>query len=104
MSEFQVMAGNDLRTGRVVYLTGDGRWTDEFLQAAQLTEDAGITVAQTRAAEAVAAGLVVDPYLVNVVAGRGGMPSHIRERIRQTGPTCLPDGASVWSSVAQAAV
>lgn len=90
MNEFQVMAGNDLRSGRVVYLAAEGSWTDEFLQASKLSDNGDIAAAEKHAEQAVDTDQVVDPYLVSVVAGRGGMPTHIRERIRQSGPTCLP--------------
>lgn len=87
MSDFQIMASNDLRSGRVVYLTADGDWTDRFLLASRLTNDDEVAAAEERASQAVASDDVVDPYLVNVVDG--DRPAHIRERIRHTGPTCL---------------
>ncbi len=88
MTEFQVMAGNDLRTGRVVYLTADGQWSADFQQAQQLSDDAAVVAAEHRSGVAVEQNLVVDPYLVKVAA-KNTAPSHIRERIRRSGPTCL---------------
>ncbi len=101
MSNFQVMAGNDLRSGRVVYLTADGNWTARFLLASQLTNDEAVAAAEEHASQAVASDHVVDPYLVNVVDD--GKPAHIRERIRRTGPTCLPPPTVDHDSLAAAA-
>lgn len=89
MTEFQVMAGNDLRTGRVVYLAGDGQWSGDFLQALHLNDEAAVLTAEQRSGMAVEENQVVGPYLVKVASGNTA-PSHIRERIRYSGPTCLP--------------
>ena len=88
MSELQVMAANDLRTGRVVYLADSGLWSDDFQQARCLSDDATIKSAELQANVAMHENQVIDPYLVELAAGSAS-PEHIRERIRQSGPTCL---------------
>lgn len=89
MSDFQVMASNDLRTGRVVYMSVDGQWCSDFQLAQELEDDNAIESAEKFAQSAVEHNQVIDPYLVKVIADTT-RPSHIREQIRHSGPTCLP--------------
>lgn len=100
MSEFQVMASNDLRTGRVVYLTADGQWSADFQLAKRLTDESAVGFAEQQSGNAVDGNWVVDPYLVKVIAGTAS-PSHIRERIRRTGPTCLPTSHESGNDISQ---
>lgn len=88
MTGFQVMASNDLRTGRVVYLASDGQWSADFQRALRLSDETAVLSAQQQSGAAVEQNQVIDPYLVKVTADES-VPSHIRERIRRSGPTCL---------------
>ena len=77
----QIVTGNDLRSGEVVFWTGAG-WSTDLAQALVIDEP---TAQQAALARAQGDGLlVVDPYLAAV--GKGG-PVRLRERIRLTGPT-----------------
>ena len=88
MNEYQVMASNDLRSGRVIYLTANG-WSPDFHAATPIEGDVALETAQKRAENAMSDNEVVDAYLVKVL-GDSSQPMHIRERIRHSGPTCLP--------------
>lgn len=96
MNEFQVMASNDLRSGRVVYLTTDG-WSDDLYAATRLNGDSAREAAERRAEQALQENRVIDPYLVQVIDD-GNQPAHIREQIRHSGPTCLPLTARLASN------
>ncbi len=82
----KIVTANDLRNGRVVYLTSDDRWADEFTEAEILTDEADaemrlvFALGQSRA--------VVGPYLADVVrTPEGAAPKHFRETFRATGPS-----------------
>lgn len=90
----QVLTANRLRDGRVVYLTPDGGWSLRLGDALTAAGDsaAGVLAAQGR--QAVAARLVVDPYLIAVADGGGAIrPLRFREAIRAEGPTVPSEGA-----------
>ena len=88
MHEFQVMASNDLRSGRVIYLTANG-WSDDLHTASRLDSETALEAARQRAELALQDNQVIDPYLVQVTED-DYQPTHIREQIRYSGPTCLP--------------
>lgn len=88
MSEFQIMAGNELLSGSVVYLGPDGRWTREYESAFALISDNDYQKAEQQGRQAVLNNELIDPYLVKVAGDAISLPVHIRERIRYTGPTC----------------
>lgn len=72
-------------TGRAVWMTLDGTWSDDVRAAAAFTGE----VAEARLAEALRQeGLVTDPYFMEV-SESGGITGRetIRETIRATGPT-----------------
>ena len=86
----QVISANDLLHGDVVYLDSDGGWT-RALSGAVLVADKDEAEALLREAKA-QPGKVIDPYLLDVAIGPdGATPSHIRERLRDSGPSFRPD-------------
>ena len=86
----QVISANDLLEGDVVYLTATGGWTRVLSDADRIEdkERAAVLLASARAQF----GKVIDPYLLDVIAGPSGVrPAHIRERLRDSGPSFRPD-------------
>lgn len=84
----QVLTGNLLSDGMVVFLGADGSWRNDIktAQLAQSPEDAATLEAE--GAQAAKANLIVDPYLVEVeVTDNGPVPVEFRERRRITGPS-----------------
>ena len=85
----QVVSANDLFDGYVVYLDRHGDWTKSLGDAA---------IAEDKAAAASLLGManvqsdrVVGPYLVDVAKGGDAFrPIHIREKLRDSGPSILP--------------
>ncbi|OED36317.1 hypothetical protein AB833_27205 [Chromatiales bacterium (ex Bugula neritina AB1)] len=90
MDSIQILAGNDLRSGRVVYLQQDGQWGNQYSKARSLVTRADRETAEKLGQTAIAGNRVVDPYFVEIARGSQGAPAHLRERIRCDGPTCLP--------------
>lgn len=85
-SNMQVISANDLLSGDVVYLDASGAWT-RALAGAVLIADGQEADALLREAKA-QPGNVIDPYLIDVTVGPDGpIPSHIRERLRDSGPS-----------------
>jgi hypothetical protein len=86
----QIISANDLLEGDVVYLTAAGGWT-RVLSDADLIEDkerAAVLLAGAKAQS----GKVIDPYLLDVTTGPSGVrPAHIRERLRDSGPSFRAD-------------
>ena len=81
-----IVTGNDLATGDVVWWTGT-EWSRHVSDAVEVGEDADDIMARE-----VAARRVNNPYVVEAEpAERGLLPSHIKEKIRATGPTVRPD-------------
>jgi len=75
----------DVRTGRVVYWTADGRWSHDVAEAAPLTGDAAEAAMTAARAQGT---LIADAYFMEVAAN-GGVAGRetIRETIRAEGPT-----------------
>ncbi|MGZ9033882.1 MAG: DUF2849 domain-containing protein [Rhodospirillales bacterium] len=87
----QVLTANRLCDGVVVFLDGDGRWT-EHIAAARVAEKAD-GEALAKAGEATAAE-VIAPYLIDVtLEADGPRPLRYRERIRAFGPSVHPEFA-----------
>ena len=81
-----ILTGNDLKTGDVVWWTGTG-WSRHVSDAAEIGENAPDIMARERAARA-----VNDCYVVDAEQTENGiLPVHIKERVRATGPTVRPD-------------
>lgn len=88
----QAITGNDLITGRVVYMDADGGWTAHFGQARVDSDEALIERMLACAREAAARGEVVEPYAIDILDGDGTpRPARIRETIRSQGPTVPSD-------------
>jgi hypothetical protein len=88
----QIVTANRLDDGEVVYLADGGAWSDRIaggrLAATKEEGAALLAVAET----AVAARMVVAPYLIDVVV-EDDIPRAVRfkERIRASGPPVRPD-------------
>lgn len=87
----QVATANRLLDGHVVYMGTDGGWSDWIEQSRiVVTKEAGaelMKVAQVSADK----GIVVDPYLVDVVQENGALrPLRYREVLRANGPSIHP--------------
>ena len=83
-----MIVANRLTDGRVVFLADDARWV-ESIQDGLVIESDALRVELLKAAErAVETGIVVDPYLIDVVIEDGRRcPLQLRESIRAFGPT-----------------
>jgi hypothetical protein len=92
----KIFNANDILSGRVVYLTADGGWSERIGDAAiaQSTEDEARL--QTIADAAFEARRVVDVYSVDVTIDGGQVrPLVYRERIRAEGPSVRPYPANL---------
>ena len=93
----QVITGNDLRSGLVVYLAADGGWTTALAEGRVLADEAEAATLLTQAA-ATAARRVVAPYLIDVVSEDGVLrPARFREAIRAAGPPIPSDFTAIPS-------
>ena len=82
----QVVSANKLLEGDVVYFDAKGCWTRD-LRRARLASDEGSSAQLLHDAE-LTPHLVVGPYLVDVELDDDGVhPCHMREVMRETGPT-----------------
>lgn len=81
-----ILTGNDLKSGAVVWWTGVG-WSLDVNDSADVGEHGATIIAREEGAQNVFAAYVVD----GVKAAEGVRPSHIKERIRALGPTVRPD-------------
>ena len=83
----KVLTGNDLKTGDVIWWTGEG-WSRHVDDAV----DVGTSGEEVLATE-VAARRVNVPYAIEATreANGGVRPAHIKDRIRALGPTVRPD-------------
>ena len=90
----KVMTANRLREGHVVYMDTEGDWSASLGDAACAADDAASDALGAQAAQAVRAGRVVGPYLIDVVEVDGAIqPIGTREIIRAAGgPTVIPPG------------
>lgn len=84
----QVLTGNRLSDGRVVFLTPEGGW-DLAIDAARFARTPEEAAELERiGAEATAANVILDTYLVEVTEDSGQpVPVRLRERFRIAGPT-----------------
>lgn len=86
----QIVTGNRLRDGAVIYFTGAGAWSpaiDEALTAEDDKAAALLAAAQAGPAPLPAVGSV----LIEVTREGGHLrPATLRERIRASGPTTGP--------------
>lgn len=82
----KLLTGNDLANGAVIWWTGKG-WSLHVADATDVGEDGERIGAEESAARRVTAAYVVDAEN----GSSGPLPSHIKERIRASGPTVRPD-------------
>lgn len=81
-----VLTGNDLKSGAVVWWTGED-WSVHVDHAVDVGDDADVIAAREEAARRVNA-----PYAIGAARDeRGVRPAHIKDRIRALGPTVRPD-------------
>lgn len=87
----QVVTGNRLHDGAVIFLGEDGGWTSRIEDARVATTEEDAKTLEDLAKAAVTARQVVGPYLIAVVADAGGVkPVRYRERLRAYGPSVHP--------------
>jgi len=82
----KLLTGNDLASGDVIWWTGSG-WSRHVGEAADVGAEGEAILARESAARRVNAGYVIDAE----ATGDGPLPSHIKERIRASGPTVRAD-------------
>ncbi len=97
----QSVTANRLRDGAVVALHDDGAWSTAIAGSAVAPDADAAARLMTLAARAVAAQLVVAPYLIEVAVENGVVaPLVYRERIRAFGPS-IPFPVSRLAAAAQ---
>ena len=83
-----MIVANRLTDGRVVFLAEDARWVESIEDGLLIESDALHVELLEHAERAVESGIVVDPYLIEVVTKDGRRcPLQLRESIRAFGPT-----------------
>jgi hypothetical protein len=95
----QIVTGNRLRDGVVIFLTSAGDWSTN-VDAAEVVRDVeGAARLTATATAAEKARIVVAPYLIEVKAEQGRVqPTQYRERIRAFGPSIAPDAPARLAS------
>ena len=84
----QVLTGNLLGDGMVVFLGPDGSWRNGIDSARLARSEEEAATLEAEGVEAVKASLLVDPYLVEVEETQDGLvPTEFRERRRIAGPS-----------------
>lgn len=81
-----ILTGNDLKTGAVVWWDGEG-WSLHVNEAVAVGEDVDAIIAHEQAARHVNGAYVIEA----AASGEGIRPAHIKERIRALGPTVRLD-------------
>ena len=81
-----LLTGNDLRTGAVVWWTG-ADWSHHVEDAADVAEGGPAIIAVEEGARRVTAAAVI----AATATDDGPRPAHIKDRIRALGPTVRPD-------------
>ena len=83
-----MIVANRLTDGRVVFLADGARWVESIEEGLIIeSETSGVELLE-HAERAVETGIVVDPYLIDVVIEDGRRrPLQLREAIRAFGPT-----------------
>lgn len=92
--EGALVVANSLRTGRTVYLSNTNQWSECVTDARIITDDSTAATLLVNAGTSEVACEVVGPYLIATDAD--GRANHIRELIRQNGPTVLPDSHALY--------
>ena len=84
----KIITGNDLKTGAVIWWTGQD-WSIHVEDAADVADQADAILAREDAACRVYCGYAIDAE--PDPSGRGVRPAHIKDRVRAYGPTVRPD-------------
>lgn len=86
-TKIAVITGNELRTGDVIWWTGEG-WSRHVDEAAAVDHDADGIIARENAKQ-----VVTDTHVIDAFRGEDGAvrPAHIKDRIRALGPTVRLD-------------
>ena len=85
----KALTGNRLTDGEAVFFSR-GHWAPRFADADLFEDDAAALAAEAHAKAQIT--VVVDPYLIEVIASEGGYaPLSFRERVRALGPTNKPE-------------
>jgi hypothetical protein len=99
----EIITGNALGDGRVVFQTASG-WTHDINAAEVLEAKDALEAALARAIKDAAENRVVEPYAIDVTRGPAGiLPARLREKIRADGPTTgnsRPGGAALSGKAA----
>ena len=82
----QLLTGNDLKTGAVIWWTGRG-WSLHVENAADVGDQGEAILAAEDGARRVNGGYIITAE----DSASGPRPSHIKDRIRALGPTVRPD-------------
>tara|TARA_R110000782_G_scaffold78276_4_gene155104 strand:- start:42743 stop:43030 length:288 start_codon:yes stop_codon:yes gene_type:complete len=82
----KLLTGNDLASGDVIWWTGSG-WSRHVGDAADVGDDGDALLAAESEALRVNAAYIIDAEQ----SPSGPLPSHIKERIRASGPTVRAD-------------
>jgi hypothetical protein len=82
----KVITGSDLRTGDVIWWTGEG-WSRHVNDAVEAGEHAEAIIARENAKQIVTDTQVIEATLTD----EGVRPAHIKDRIRALGPTVRLD-------------
>ena len=83
-----MIVANRLTDGRVVFLGEDSRWVESIEDGLIVDSESSRDELLARAERAAESGIVVDPYLIDIVCERGRRrPARLREAIRAFGPT-----------------
>jgi hypothetical protein len=90
--QVSVLTANRLGDGVVVFLDCEGDWVELIGAGAVARTPEEVRALEARGAHDAARNLVVEPYLVEVRDGPGGVtPVRTRERVRVAGPSILGD-------------
>ncbi len=82
----RILTGNDLRSGAVLWWSGDG-WSIHIADAVDAGDEAESIIATESAARR-----VNDAYAIDAEETPDGpRPAHIKDRVRALGPTVRPD-------------
>jgi hypothetical protein len=90
--QISVLTANRLDDGVVVFLDGEGGWSEDIGMALPARTPEEARTLEARGAHDAARNLIVEPYLVEVSEAVGGLtPLRTRERVRIQGPSILAD-------------
>lgn len=85
----QAYTANALRSGDVVYLTPNGKWSNQFVDAWISEDEAEVERMAEIAKRAEGSNLIVGSYPVDIERD-SGLPVRYREKFRLRGPTFDP--------------